>query len=165
MQHGNAPARLHGAASGRARPDRRRVRPARARLLRQPSDHAQGPDERRMKVKSSGLEAPPLRSSSLGAGEPELKRRIWGSVLPRCLSLRQEDDLKMRAPVGRSRPFCSSVQRLASPWSVADMRARPGARARALPYAHGGSRSCRRPRLAADRRSISRVRNVSGQDG
>jgi hypothetical protein len=37
-----------------------------------------------MKVKWSGLVAPPLRAFSLGAGEPELKRRIWGSFLPRC---------------------------------------------------------------------------------
>jgi hypothetical protein len=32
----------------------------------------------------SGLMGRSLQEFPMGAGEPELKRRIWGSVLPRC---------------------------------------------------------------------------------
>ena len=43
-------------------------------------------DPLRMKVKSDGRVAAPLRELRLGAGDRELKRRGWGCLLPRCLA-------------------------------------------------------------------------------
>ena len=81
-----------------------------------------------MKVKST-LDAPPLdlRELALGAGDDELKRRIWGLF---CRAACPLDGPEMRAPVSRPRPFSFRLGGLA----VADRarrRPRPGGRARA----------------------------------